>query len=59
MEGNLCSIVLYDIFSFFFNRIPEGSLLGKLLRLGVKLSLVGIISLACFKVYKWTIPMIT
>lgn len=40
-------------------RIPEGSWLGRVLRLGVKLSLIGILSFACFKMYKWTFPMIT
>lgn len=61
--GHVPGIVLnwknqqYDIKDIMM--IPEGSWLGSVFRLGVKLSLLGLLSFACFKMYRWTLPMIT
>lgn len=38
--------------------IPEGSAFGKVFKWCIRMSCVGILTLACYRLYKWTAPMI-
>jgi len=42
----------------FYFSVPEGSIIGKLFVWSFRLTLVGLLSYGCYKVYKWTYPVI-